>query len=92
MACRRFRQAIRDYGVLTARGSVEQRTVLFCVCEVDIIRGTGLPVPHPAGIDMHEIGVGVVANSPPFHGYRGFPEFGQGASGQSDIYSLPLHV
>ena len=50
------------------------------------------PVPYPAGIDMHEVGLGIIANSSSFHGYGSFSKFGQRAAGQSDVYGLSCHM
>lgn len=52
----------------------------------------GLPVTYPAGIDVYEIGLGVVPDSPSFHGCGCFSKFGQRAAGQPNVYGLSHHV
>lgn len=61
-------------------------------CAAAICGEGTLPVPHPAGIDVDEIGLGVVADPAFFNGCGGFAKFGQRDAGQSDVHGLSHHV
>src|ERR1700754_4220774 len=50
------------------------------------------PAPHPPGIDMEEIGIGIIADAAYLLRQRGLVDKAQLAAGQREIHRLALHV